>query len=71
MCSNTLNNGYTRIRTLDIVFILSMQLCYGIFCFPFQYEPLKDVFNAAQSGAMITDAIKHEFGYLLEQVTKV
>ena len=45
-----------------------VQLCYGIFCPPFQYEPSKDVFNAAQSGAMIPNLVSHEFSYLIEQV---
>jgi phospholipase B1 len=45
-------------------------LCYGPLCFPYQYKPEKDVFNAAQSGAMIPDLKKHEFKYLYEQLTK-
>lgn len=54
----------------DINFVI-VQLCYGVLCLPFQYEPKKDVFNAAQSGAMITNVIKREFSYLIEQIREV
>jgi phospholipase B1 len=43
-------------------------VCYDDLCPPLQYEPRKDVFNAAQSGAMITDVVKHELHYLINQV---
>ena len=45
-------------------------MCYGILC-PGQYEPSKDVFNAAQSGAMIPNLVSHEFRYLLDQLKYV
>lgn len=48
-----------------------IQLCYGLICPPFQYEPSKDVFNAAQSGAMIPDLVAHEFDYLYKEVRDV
>jgi len=48
-----------------------VQLCYGLFCPPFQYEPSKDVFNAAQSGAMIPNLVDHEFDYLYREVRDV
>ena len=48
-----------------------IQLCYGLICPPFQYEPSKDVFNAAQSGAMIPDVVAHEFDYLYREVRDV
>lgn len=51
--------------------ILSPQLCYGFICPPFQYRPKEDVFNAAQSGAMVLDLISPELKYLLEQLKKV
>ena len=51
--------------------IASPQLCYDILCPPFQYEPQKDVFNAAQSGAMIPNLVTHEFDYLYTQLTSV
>ena len=47
-----------------------MQLCYGVLCPPLQYYPEKDVFNAAQSGAMLPDLVTHEFAYLVEQLKK-
>ncbi len=50
---------------------LCVQLCYDIICPPFQYVSKKDVFNAAQSGAMVTDLVSHEFSYLLDQLKKV
>ena len=50
---------------------LCLQMCYGLLCPPFQYEPKKDVFNAAQSGAMVTDLVKHELSYLIKQVREV
>ena len=59
-----------QITTLSVSYLL-LQLCYGIFCLPWQYKPEQDVFNAAQSGAMITDLVTHEFDYLLEQLKKV
>ena len=48
-----------------------MQLCYDVVCPPLQYEPSKDVFNAAQSGAMVPNLVSHEFKYLLEQLKSV
>ena len=55
----------------ELVFHLLCQICYGILCPPFQYKPKKDVFNAAQSGAMITNVIRHEFSYLIKQIREV
>eukprot|EP00731_Ephydatia_muelleri_P026765 Em0018g865a len=46
-----------------------VELCYDILCPPFQYEPQKDVFNSAQSGAMIPNLVTHEFDYLYAQLT--
>ena len=46
-----------------------VELCYDILCPPFQYEPQKDVFNAAQSGAMVPNLVTHEFDYLYTQLT--
>ena len=40
-----------------------IQLCYGLIRPPFQYEPSKDVFNAAQSGAMMPNLVAHEFDW--------
>ena len=51
--------------------MLFPQLCYGLLCPPFQYEPEKDVFNAAQSGAMAPNLVTHEFSYLIDQVRSV
>ena len=48
-----------------------VQLCYGLFCPPFQYEPSKDVFDAAQSGAMMPNLVDHEFDYLYREVRDV
>ena len=50
---------------------LFFQFCYDILCPPFQYEPQKDVFNAAQSGAMVPNLVTHEFDYLYKQLTSV
>jgi len=47
------------------------QVCYGVICPPGQYHPDKDVLNAAQSGAMMPNLVKHELNYLLEQLNKV
>lgn len=46
-----------------------VELCYGPICPPYQYRPKQDVFNAAQSGAMVPNLKKHEFTYLYEQLT--
>ena len=48
-----------------------MQLCYDIICPPYQYRSDQDVFNAAQSGAMVANLVSHEFSYLLDQLKKV
>jgi len=45
-----------------------VELCYGPLCPPFQYRPEYDVFNAAQSGAMVGDLVTHEVDYLVKQV---
>ena len=50
---------------------IALQLCYDIICPPFQYEPSKDVFNAAQSGAMVRNLVSHEFDYLVKQLESV
>ena len=47
------------------------QLCYDVVCPPLQYEPSKDVLNAAQSGAMVPNLVSHEFKYLLDELEKV
>ena len=60
------------VQLLHINFIYNaLQLCYDIFCPPFQYEPSKDVFNAAQSGAMLPNFVSHEFDYLMKQLKEV
>eukprot|EP00026_Physarum_polycephalum_P011428 Phypoly_transcript_11654.p1 GENE.Phypoly_transcript_11654~~Phypoly_transcript_11654.p1 ORF type:complete len:337 (+),score=40.66 Phypoly_transcript_11654:93-1103(+) len=41
------------------------EICYGILCPPFQYHPLLDVLDAAQSGAMVSDLVTHEMDYLI------
>ena len=49
-----------------------MQLCFDIIlCPPNQYRSDQDVFNAAQSGAMVANLVSHEFSYLLDQLEKV
>jgi len=45
-----------------------VEICYGPLCPPFQYRPTMDVLDAAQSGAMVTDLVTHEFNYLLAQL---
>ncbi|KAI8969712.1 hypothetical protein BDB01DRAFT_855572 [Pilobolus umbonatus] len=40
------------------------ELCYGPLCPPFQYRPLKDVLNAAQSGGMAMN-LDYELTYLI------
>jgi len=45
-----------------------VELCYGPLCPPFQYRPEYDVFNSAQSGAMVGDLVTHEVDYLIKQV---
>ena len=40
-------------------------------CAPDQYHPSQNVFNAAQSGAMLQNLAKHEFKYLYKQLSKV
>jgi len=45
-----------------------VEICYGPLCPPFQYRPQLDVFNAAQSAAMIADLVDHELDYLIGQV---
>ncbi|KAI8969710.1 hypothetical protein BDB01DRAFT_768090 [Pilobolus umbonatus] len=40
------------------------ELCYGPLCPPFQYRPLKDVLNAAQSGGMAMN-LDYELDYLI------
>jgi len=45
------------------------EVCGGSDCPPLQYHPEKDVLNAAQSGAMVSDLIPHELGYLLQQLS--
>ena len=47
-----------------------LQFCYNFICFPFQYRK-EDVFNAAQSGAMITNIVSHEFNHLLKKLKEV
>jgi len=51
--------------------MIYIQLCYDVACLPFQYEPSLDVFNAAQSGAMVPNLVSHEFKYLLERLQEV
>ena len=51
--------------------LCSLQFCYDIICPPFQYEHSKDVFNAAQSGAMVPNLVSHEFDYLIKQLKLV
>ena len=76
-CSSPGKTLYTYIRTyfpplpLPLPHTHCVQLCYGLFCPPFQYEPSKDVFNAAQSGAMIPNLVDHEFDYLYREVRDV
>ena len=55
----------------SLVYFFCVQLCYGEICSPDQYHPDKDVLNAAQSGAMIPNLVKHELKYLLEQLKRV
>jgi len=45
-----------------------LEYCAGPFCPDFQYHPVVDVFNAAQSGGMIMNLPTHEMDYLLKQV---
>lgn len=45
-----------------------VELCYGPICPPFQYHPNEDVFNSAQSGAMVGDLVTHELDYLVKRV---
>lgn len=42
-------------------------VCYGIFCPPFQYRPSLDQFNAAKSGAMVPN-LKGEAKWLINQM---
>ena len=51
--------------------VILLQVCYDVVCPPYQYRPSEDVFNAAQSGAMITDLVSHEMDYLVEELKKV
>ena len=60
-------NWHNSIMTVSTL----LQLCYDVICPPLQYEPSKDVFNAAQSGAMVPNLVSHEFKYLLEQLKSV
>jgi len=46
----------------------ALEYCGGPFCPDFQYHPVEDVHNAAQSGAMIMNLGTHEMDYLLKQV---
>ncbi|EPB87680.1 hypothetical protein HMPREF1544_05461 [Mucor circinelloides 1006PhL] len=41
-----------------------VEICYGIICPPFQYKPLKDVLNAAQSAAMAQN-LDSQLDYLI------
>jgi len=50
---------------------VAMQLCYDIICPHYQYDPSKDVFNAAQSGAMARNLVSHQTTYLIDQLKKV
>ncbi|KAJ3300616.1 hypothetical protein HK104_009273 [Borealophlyctis nickersoniae] len=43
------------------------ELCYGVLCFPFQYKPEQDQFNAAQSGAVIIN-LQKELDWLVWQM---
>jgi len=43
-----------------------VEYCAGIICLPGQYQPAKDVFNAAQSGATFFDLPGHELDYLIK-----
>jgi len=45
-----------------------VEICYGPLCPPFQYRREYDVFDAAQSGAMVTDLVSHELDYLLREM---
>jgi len=47
-----------------------VEVCYGIFCPPFQYHETIDKLDAAQSGAMIDDLQPHELDYLVSQLKK-
>jgi phospholipase B1 len=47
-----------------------VEFCYGPLCPPFQYHDKIDVFNGAQSGAMVENLPTHEFDYLHKQVTE-
>lgn len=47
------------------------ELCYGVICPPGQYHPTQDVLNAAQSGAMVEDLVKHELTYLIDEVKAI
>lgn len=49
----------------------SLQLCHNGKCPANKYQPKKDVFNAAQSGAVAANLVSHEFSYLLEQLKMV
>ncbi|KAJ3287258.1 hypothetical protein HK104_008701 [Borealophlyctis nickersoniae] len=43
------------------------EICYGLWCLPFQYHPEEDNLNAAQTGAMVFNLI-HELDYLISQM---
>jgi len=45
-----------------------LEYCAGPQCPNFQYHPVVDVHNAAQSGAMIMNLPTHEMDYLLKQI---
>jgi phospholipase B1 len=45
-----------------------VEVCYGVLCPPFQYHPKQDVLDSAQSGAMVSDLVNHEFDYLLKML---
>ncbi|KXS17783.1 hypothetical protein M427DRAFT_54372 [Gonapodya prolifera JEL478] len=47
-----------------------VELCFGPLCPPYQYRPLLDKFNAAQSGALISN-IAHELNDYLLPVMKL
>ncbi|XP_019859140.1 PREDICTED: phospholipase B1, membrane-associated-like [Amphimedon queenslandica] len=47
-----------------------LEFCYGDACIPDQHRPSEDVFNAAQTGAMLSNVNKEEYKYLYEQVSK-
>ena len=57
------------VNTSSAAFLV--QMCRNGKCPANQYQPEKDVFNAAQSGAVAPNLVSHEFSYLLEQLKTV